>query len=174
MSAATSLTHLLLGTNMGNRCGYLQFAQEMIQQNIGTICRYSPVYETSPWGYTQQADFLNQALVVQTHCSPEQLLTLLQEIETKAGRQRLMHWGPRTLDIDIIAIENKVICSERLQVPHPALAQRRFVLQPLAEIAPEWQHPLSRLTYRQMLASCRDNTIVKKYDCPLIFDCKRI
>ncbi|WP_448520568.1 2-amino-4-hydroxy-6-hydroxymethyldihydropteridine diphosphokinase [Rhodoflexus sp.] len=157
--------HLLLGTNMGDRCNYLQLALSMIQEKVGRVHSFSCIYETTAWGFTEQPDFLNQALVVQTEQQPEELLTLLQQIEQQAGRQRLQHWGPRTLDIDIIAIDHLVITSERLQVPHQAIAERRFVLQPLKEIAPHWQHPVSGLTYAQMLAICADTTLVKKYTC---------
>lgn len=162
--------HLLLGTNMGNRCDYLRFALDMIQEWVGTICSVSPVYETAAWGFTNQHDFLNQALLIHTSWEPEQLLSILQDIEKQAGRQRLIHWGPRTLDIDIIAIDNLVIRSEKLSVPHPAMSQRRFVLQPLTDLLPDWIHPILGLTYAQMLGRCDDKTAIKKYDCSHVFD----
>jgi 2-amino-4-hydroxy-6-hydroxymethyldihydropteridine diphosphokinase len=164
--------HLLLGTNMGKRCKYLHFGLKMIQKQVGNICSTSSIYETAAWGVTNQRDFLNQALLVQTSHQPEELLIILQAIEEQAGRQRTIHWGPRTLDIDIIAIDNLVIQSERLNIPHPAMKQRRFVLQPLADIIPDWLHPTFGLTYAQMLALCEDNTAIKKYDCSHIFDSK--
>ncbi|WP_250630263.1 2-amino-4-hydroxy-6-hydroxymethyldihydropteridine diphosphokinase [Rhodoflexus caldus] len=166
--------HLLLGTNMGNRCDYLHFALKAIQERAGYIYGVSPVYETAAWGFTDQNDFLNQALTLQTHWQPEELLAVLQEIEQQAGRQRLVHWGPRTLDIDIIAIDDLVIESERLVVPHPAMRHRRFVLQPLADLVPDWRHPVLGLTCEQMLALCTDDTAIKKYDGCGIFDSKRI
>lgn len=166
--------HLLLGTNMGNRPAYLQFAIEKIRQYAGEICGLSPVYETAAWGLTEQDDFLNQALIIRTEHAPEQLLAILQTIEYQAGRQRLMRWGPRTLDIDIIAIDRLIIHSEKLQVPHPATAERRFVLQPLADLLPEWQHPVYGLTYGQMLAVCPDTTPIKRYAMLDVFDCEII
>jgi 2-amino-4-hydroxy-6-hydroxymethyldihydropteridine diphosphokinase len=162
--------HLLLGTNMGNRCDYLRFALEMIQERAGIICDISPVYETAAWGFTNQHDFLNQALLVQTSWQPEQLLTILQDIEKQAGRQRLVHWGPRTLDIDIIAIDNLIIQSEKLTIPHPAMGQRKFVLQPLTDLVPDWIHPTIGLTYAQLLHLCDDSTAIKRYDCAHVFD----
>ncbi|MCS6968341.1 MAG: 2-amino-4-hydroxy-6-hydroxymethyldihydropteridine diphosphokinase [Cytophagales bacterium] len=161
MNAYTA--HLLLGTNVGDREGYLSFAVEKISQLAGKIVHISQIYQTAAWGFTQQADFLNQALVVDTPHEPETLLSILQEIENQAGRQRLFKWGPRTLDIDIIAIDDLVIHSAKLCVPHPAMAQRRFVLHPLADLLPTWRHPLTGLTYAQMLATCQDTSLVQKY-----------
>ena len=126
------------------------------------VKRMSSVYETEPVGMPAQPWFLNLVAEAETDLFPTQLLDRLQEIEIRLGRRRVMEQGPRTIDIDIVFYGNFRIQSDRLSVPHPRLEQRRFVLEPLAELASEFRHPVSHLTVRELLAATTDRSTVKR------------
>ncbi len=131
-----------LGSNIGNRVENLARALEMIQAVGGiNIYRQSSLYETAPWGNTQQEDFINQVIEIETDLDPLDLLHQLQDIEIKLGRRRSERWGPRNIDLDILLYGKETIDLEELKVPHPYLMQRLFVLIPLAEIDPELEFP---------------------------------
>ncbi len=147
---------LHLGSNKGNRMLNLQQARWHIAQRIGTIIRASKLFDTEPWGKEDQARFLNQALWVSTTFSPLKLLDMVQEIEISLGRKRLEKWGTRIIDIDIIFYSNKIIATDRLQVPHPLMQERNFVLQPVNEIATKWKHPILQKTVAQLALECKD------------------
>lgn len=130
-----------LGSNLDDRALLLQNALEEISIKVGPISLKSEILETEPWGVTDQPNYLNQVICVHTELYPLALLNTIHEIETKAGRIRTEKWGSRTLDIDILYFENWHFKTPELQIPHPYIAERDFVLQPLFEIAPDFIHP---------------------------------
>lgn len=140
-AADTTRAFIALGSNMGDRAGYLAKAMEEIGKRIGPITGRSNVIETKAYGYTEQDDFLNMAITVETDMSAHELLEELQAIEHELGRVRTIHWGPRTIDLDIIYYGNQVIDDSDLHVPHPDLYNREFVLRPLAELDSEYIDP---------------------------------
>lgn len=144
---------LQLGSNMGQRSELLARARSLIAQRIGPILLSSSVIETAAWGNTDQPSFLNQVLKIISFLSPEDLLDVALTIEKDLGRERNEKWGPRLMDIDIIAIEQQIIDLPHLSVPHPWLHQRLFVLQPMSEIAPYWIHPVYQRSVREMMDS---------------------
>ena len=131
-----------LGSNLGNKSQNIARALELIEALVGVnINKKSSLYVTAPWGKTDQDDFINQVIEIETNLSPLELLHELQKIEIKLGRHRDVKWGPRSIDLDILLYGNETIDLEELQVPHPYLMQRLFVLIPLAEIAPQMEFP---------------------------------
>lgn len=154
--------YLLTGGNLGHPVAVLEAAKASIALHCGTVVTASSLYRTAAWGREDQPDFLNQVLLLHTQLSAHQLLQKLQEIELRAGRQRVEKYGPRLLDIDILLFNGAIINTPQLQVPHPQMAYRRFVLVPLAEIAPDLLHPIAKRTIQQMLAQCPDTLAVHK------------
>ena len=150
------ITFLLLGTNLGDRKKNLATARKAIEVSMGTILKTSSIYQTAAWGKTDQPDFLNQAVEVQTALPAEDVLAEILKIERTMGRTRNQHWGERIIDIDILLFEKEMISSTTLKIPHPELANRRFALEPLAEIGGDVTHPLLQLTIREMLEQCPD------------------
>jgi len=156
--------YLLLGSNLGDREGVIKQAIDLIEKKIGTVHSKSSVYETEPWGKTDQPGFLNLALEVLTSLSPLEVLEEALAIEKQLGRVRLERWGSRIIDIDIIFFNQEIIhIKERLTVPHPEMQNRKFVLEPLCEIAPDFRHPVLNQTIRQLYITLEDKAIVKKY-----------
>ncbi|MEX0995755.1 MAG: 2-amino-4-hydroxy-6-hydroxymethyldihydropteridine diphosphokinase [Flavobacteriaceae bacterium] len=155
--------YISLGSNQGDRYHYLQEAVQAIFTEIGSVQKISPVYETASWGF-EANDFLNAVLLVQTHLSAEQLLKNVLKIESKLGRTRTKNdsYESRIIDLDILYFDDAVIASKALQVPHLNLHKRKFVLQPLCDIAPDFVHPSTRETSLQMLNSCEDETKIHK------------
>jgi len=146
---------LLTGSNEGDSMAHLLFAVERLS-NLGEIKACSSFYQSSPYGYLPQNDFLNQVLIINTSLEPFELLTAIQHIEHLSGRKRQILWGPRTLDIDILYYD-KLICSyDNLVIPHPQLHLRRFTLVPLVEILPELIHPILNVTQEDLLNFCQD------------------
>jgi 2-amino-4-hydroxy-6-hydroxymethyldihydropteridine diphosphokinase len=154
---------LLLGSNLGNRAALLRQARAQLVATAGPVVAESGIYETAAWGREDQPAFLNQALGVQTRRSPTELLTACLATEQAAGRERHEHWGSRTLDVDILFYGAKIIATPTLVVPHPRLAERRFALVPLAEIAGQQQHPQLALTVEELLARCPDPLLVRPW-----------
>ncbi|HPH37440.1 MAG TPA: 2-amino-4-hydroxy-6-hydroxymethyldihydropteridine diphosphokinase [Sediminibacterium sp.] len=156
------LAYLLIGSNLGDKTTYLKNAGSYIQQQCGQIVKQSSFYETEPWGFTEQPSFLNQALCIQTELAPAQLMHTLLQIESKMGRTRELKMGPRIIDLDILQIDQQIVDTPLLQLPHPAMHLRRFALIPMEEIAPQLMHPQFNKTIAQLLAECADQTDVQK------------
>jgi 2-amino-4-hydroxy-6-hydroxymethyldihydropteridine diphosphokinase len=159
-----NIAYLLIGGNIGNRMANLDAAKKKIAHQCGTVKGISNIFETAAWGLENQPHFLNQALAVQTALSPKELLHCLLQIEKGLGREREAKWGPRLIDIDILLYNDAVINEEGLTIPHPQMHNRRFVLQPLSELAPELVHPLFRKTIAELLAACTDALEVHKFN----------
>ncbi|MEA3495109.1 MAG: 2-amino-4-hydroxy-6-hydroxymethyldihydropteridine diphosphokinase [Bacteroidota bacterium] len=160
--------YLSLGTNLGNRFSNLEKAIPLINEQIGKILLTSRIYKTDPWGKTDQPEFLNQALFVETKLSPQELLKRLNEIENKAGRVRYEKWGERILDIDILFFNEQIINTENLIIPHTNIQNRKFVLLPLSEISNGFVHPLLKKEISELLEECTDNLSVNIVDKKLI------
>ena len=161
-------TILLLGGNMGQRRRLLAEARGEIVLRAGRVLKASSLYETEPWGFESEQNFLNQVVVVATNHGPQELLTILQEIEKQLGRKkektptREENDGPggyssRPIDIDILFYDQQIIDTPTLKVPHPQLHKRRFTLEPLHEVAPDMLHPVLKKTTARLLDECRDN-----------------
>nr|WP_276898160.1 2-amino-4-hydroxy-6-hydroxymethyldihydropteridine diphosphokinase [Pedobacter kyonggii] len=151
-----STAYLLLGGNLGDREGNLKKAIELLNNKIGNVIAISSLYETAAWGKTDQPAFLNQAVSLQTRLTALEVLDCALSIEQELGRVRKDKWGERLIDIDLILFGDEIInIPDKLQVPHPHMQDRKFVMEPLAEIAPGVIHPLLGET---MLDICRNIT----------------
>lgn len=143
--------YIALGSNLGDKRAFLNQAVESLRKTDGCeVMKIADYIETEPYGGVQQDSFLNSALKLRTLLTAEELLEVLQEIEAKAGRERTIHWGPRTLDLDILFYDDEVISTERLVVPHVEIQLREFVLQPLMQLCPYKRHPISGKTIAEM------------------------
>ena len=142
---------LSLGTNIGNKQENIKTALDLLRQKDIKIIKKSGIYLTEPVGVKNQPDFYNLCVEIETHESPESLLASLKSVELKMGRIKEGHWGPRIIDIDILFYSNIIINSPGLIVPHPEITRRKFVLEPLSEIAGEFKHPVNGLSIIQLL-----------------------
>jgi len=157
-----NVAYLLIGGNLGNRSANLQNALHQIEKNCGKILDLSAIYETAAWGLSNQPSFYNQAVSIQTNLEPKALMEQLLAIETNMGRIRSIKLGPRLIDLDILLINNLILNTETLILPHPSMEQRRFALLPLAEIAPNLMHPILHKTVQELLMHCSDQLDVQK------------
>jgi 2-amino-4-hydroxy-6-hydroxymethyldihydropteridine diphosphokinase len=153
---------LLIGGNMGDRMANLTAARNSINIDCGRIITCSSIYETEAWGYKEQDAFLNQALIIQTTLAADALMDAILKIELALGRKREIPLGPRIIDIDIIYYNNEIINTSSLTIPHPSMAQRKFVLMPLTEMAPNYIHPILLKTNEVLLKECGDSSVVYK------------
>ncbi len=142
---------LSLGSNLGDRAANLQAAVHALAPWV-QVRACSPVYETAPWGYTDQPAFLNMALTGLTHLPPRRLLSVLKSIEIRLGRRSTFRYGPRIIDLDIIFYADLCLNTPTLTIPHPRMHQRAFVLVPACDIAPHWRHPLLGKTVQALCA----------------------
>lgn len=155
---------LSLGSNLGDRLGNLKRAVEKIKEPSQImVTKVSPVYETEPVGRENQGWFLNLVLQVETSLEPFALLERLSSIEDQMGRKREKRWGSRNIDLDILLYDTRMVNSERLTIPHPRMHERRFVLVPLAQIAPKLLHPRLKKNIEELLVCCRDGSGVRPY-----------
>jgi 2-amino-4-hydroxy-6-hydroxymethyldihydropteridine diphosphokinase len=161
MSRAVT-AYLLLGSNLGDRAALLAGARQQLA-SAGDLTSASAIYETAAWGREHQPAFLNQALALRTELSAQELLAQCLATEQRAGRERLERWGSRTLDVDILLFGAEIVAEPNLTVPHPRLAERRFALVPLVEIAGGVQHPVLGLSMTELLAQCPDPLAVRRW-----------
>lgn len=159
--------YLGLGSNLGDRRAQLQAALDQMAPWL-TVQAVSAVYATAPWGVVDQPDFLNICLRGTTALAPQALLARTQALEQALGRRPTRRWGPRAIDIDILLYDALVLAEPHLSIPHPRLAERSFVLIPLAELAPDLLHPVSGLSIAELAARCGDHGVMRQPD-PLIW-----
>jgi len=146
-----------IGSNLGDRVENCLRAERLLAESgKAEIIRRSRLYETEPWGVKGQPPFINSVIEVETELAPGELLSLLKSIETEVGRTPSPRWGERVIDLDILFYGDEVVSEEGLTVPHPRLHERAFVLAPLAEIAPDFIHPVLKISVEQMLAGLKD------------------
>jgi 2-amino-4-hydroxy-6-hydroxymethyldihydropteridine diphosphokinase len=154
--------YLLLGSNMGNSRQCVATAVEQINRSVGIVKHMSNYYQTAAWGNTEQPDFLNQVVLVYSLLNASECLDQILAIEKRMGRIRTVKNAPRIIDIDILYFNEEIIDKRDLVVPHPAIADRRFVLVPLNEISPQFIHPVHKRSNHQLLLECQDLLGVKK------------
>lgn len=161
--------YLSLGSNLGDRLEFLKQGISLISEVSDLkIQNVSSIYETEPVGYLDQAEFLNLAICVLTSIDPHNLLRMLKEIETSVGRVHRERWHEREIDIDIIFYGDWILNSKEIIIPHPRMHLRKFVLEPLNEIAPNFLHPVKQKKVYQLLAECLDNSRVNRTDQLLV------
>ena len=153
--------YLSLGSNLGDRAVHIERALEGLSAEGVRITLRSALYQTEPVEFIEQGWFLNIAVEAETELMPRQLLRVIRHIEQQLGRQRIVRAGPRTLDIDILLYGASIISAAELEIPHPRMADRRFVLVPMAEIAPTVRHPVLRLNMMELLAATPDHSQVR-------------
>lgn len=168
VSRDLKLVYLSLGSNLGDRAAHLGQALTWLEQSGVHVRRRSAVYETQPVGMTSPRWFLNCVVEGETELMPLQLLRVLRRLERQLGRQPASGSRPaaRRLDMDILIYGNHVVRAPGLTIPHPRLAERRFVLEPLQELAPDWRHPLTGLTPAEMLGALADRSAVRRLPPP--------
>lgn len=156
------IAYLLLGGNLGDRKANMNKAVSLLQSNAGEVIERSLLYESEPWGFDDIHTFYNQAVAIETALNPYELLDKIHSIENALGRVRQSRqYVSRTMDIDILFYDNRVIASEQLTIPHLQLPNRRFVLEPMNEINPSFMHPLLHKSMAQLLDNCPDTKLVK-------------
>ena len=153
--------YLSLGSNIGDREAQLREAVTQLGA-LGRVAALSSFYETEPVEFTEQAWFLNCASAIETAEAPQELMAEILRIEEQMGRRRVQNKGPRSIDIDILLFNNEIIDSKELTIPHPAMQQRRFVLEPLAEIAPDVVHPILRKTIQALLDALPEGQLTRR------------
>lgn len=163
-TTTTTAVYLGLGTNLGNRRGNIQEAYDLIEKRVGVIEQKSAYYETPPWGFDSEHHFLNTVVLIKTSLSPQVLLIELKAIERFLGRTFSTGKGysDRIIDIDIIDYGGDVLETEYLQIPHPKMTQRNFVLIPLAEIAPNWNHSKLKLSINHLVKQLAKHPKIKQ------------
>ena len=152
---------IMLGSNMQDPIQQLDLAI-LKMQTLGKIVATSSLYKTAAWGNTNQNDFINQALILECNLPAEELMRALLDVELSMGRQRISKWAERSIDIDIIFYDNIIMNTDVLHVPHPHMQNRKFVLEPCAEIAGDWKHPILQSDIQELLKNCKDVLSVEK------------
>jgi len=154
-----------IGGNIGNKRTNFDKVYTHITNGLGEIVKHSSVYETPPWGFEADERFWNQVLLVETQLAPIEILQKVKEIESKFERKSdNQRYASREMDIDILYYDDLFLETENLIIPHPRIHQRKFVLVPLNEIAPDFKHPLLRFTSMQMLENCKDSSVILKLE----------
>ncbi len=154
--------YLLLGSNLNEPEKQMAVAEKMIVKQIGKITRKSSLYKTAAWGLRDQPDFLNRVVICQTNLQPRKALQTILAIEKEMGRNRGRKNAPRIIDIDILFYGKEIINDQELRVPHPRIAERRFVLTPLNELSPMFKHPVLNKSINKLLKECNDPLDVKR------------
>jgi len=157
-----AVVYLMLGSNMGNSLQFLADARNYIGKDVGAILASSSIYQTAAWGKTDQPDFMNQVVEVSCNLAPGEVLHTILAIEKKLGRERTEKWAARTIDIDILFYDLMIINHDNLIIPHPFLQERAFALAPLAELAPNLEHPILKKTITTLLANLASDLSVRK------------
>jgi 2-amino-4-hydroxy-6-hydroxymethyldihydropteridine diphosphokinase len=158
-----SLSYIGLGSNIGDKADNIRKALEILDQFDGSkVVKVSSFYETEPVGYEDQDWFVNAVAQIETDLSPEQLLILFKKVENLIGRKDRIRWGPREIDLDLLFYDQMIINNPDLIVPHPRLHERAFVLAPLAEIAPDFVHPIIKKTIAELLLELQSQKVVKQ------------
>lgn len=158
------LVTVILGSNSGNKAGYIKQATALLDRQAGKLVAFSSLYETAPWGFESDEPFLNRVAQFESKLSPEDFLQQALSIEKSLGRTRPTdsRYASRTIDIDLLFCDSQILCTPALILPHPRIAERRFALVPLNEIMPDFIHPLFHKTLSQLLSECTDPLAVKK------------
>jgi dihydroneopterin aldolase / 2-amino-4-hydroxy-6-hydroxymethyldihydropteridine diphosphokinase len=159
----THLVYLGLGSNLGNRKHNLEEAIRQVGE-FASIKKISSIYETEPWGLKDQPTFLNQVILIESTLGPTELLTCLKKIERQMGRKKSVRFGPRLIDLDILFFDDLIMQTDVLTIPHPLITERAFVLVPLAEIAPEFMHPLFNKTIMVLLRDVDQKSVLLSKD----------
>ena len=154
--------YLSIGSNLGDRAAHLRKAIDALGASGVGVLRESSVYETEPRDLRDQPWFLNQVIEVETELFPRQLLARTQKVEREMGRRRDVDRGARVIDIDIVLFGSSIVRTPELQIPHARMAERRFVLEPLAELSPDLRHPATARSVREMLESVKDQIVRRK------------
>ena len=158
-----NIIYIQIGSNIGDRKSNIQKSMLQIETKLGKICRSSKIYESSPWGYTKQKDFLNSVIKVESDFNPFETLEILQKIENDLGRVRKKKWDERIIDLDILLFNDQIINTVNLTIPHQYIQERNFVLVPLNEIAPSYKHPKYKKSISCLLNECKDLEKVYEY-----------
>jgi 2-amino-4-hydroxy-6-hydroxymethyldihydropteridine diphosphokinase len=158
----THTVYLSLGSNLGDRTAHIEQALARLAEEGVHIVKRSSFYETEPVEFLDQGWFLNIAVKAETEFTPPELLRVILQVEQELGRKRTVRSGPRTIDIDILLFDENVERADELEIPHPRMRERRFVLVPMAEIAPELRHPELSLTMSELLAATKDKSQVRR------------
>ncbi|MGI4020475.1 MAG: 2-amino-4-hydroxy-6-hydroxymethyldihydropteridine diphosphokinase [Janthinobacterium lividum] len=156
------IVYFLLGSNLGDRNGYLDEAKKLLTQTVGREIRSSAIYETQSWGVANLPDYLNQVIEMETGFLPVAILKKTQDIEEKLHRERTNKWYSRTIDIDILFFGKTIINLPELKVPHPELQNRLFTLVPLNELIPDFVHPVLNKTIHELMQNANDDLLVTK------------
>lgn len=147
-----AIAYISIGSNLGDREENCRQAIKLIEKNGIAVRKQSRMYETEPWGVKDQPKFINMAIEAETDKKPEELLRVLEEIEKEIGRTETVKWGPRVIDLDILFYDDLILKTQDLEIPHPLMHERAFVLKPLCEIAPDKRHPVTEKTVKEMAA----------------------
>jgi 2-amino-4-hydroxy-6-hydroxymethyldihydropteridine diphosphokinase len=158
----THTVYLSLGSNLGDRAEHIERALARLGEEGVRVVKRSSFYQTEPVEFLAQGWFLNIAVEAETELMPRQLLRVIRGIERELGRKRIVRSGPRTIDIDILLFGASIMLAAELEIPHPRMTERRFVLVPMAEIAPSLRHPVLRLTITELLAGTKDRSQVRR------------
>jgi len=153
-----------LGSNIGDRIENMNQSIEFISERIGDVLEKSSLYESTPWGVENQRNFLNQVIYVKSIHDPFAILDLALQIEKDMGRVRIEKWGERIIDIDILFYNDDIIESDKLCIPHQFISKRKFVLEPMNELASNFIHPKLNKTIKQLLSDCKDEEKVEIYE----------